>query len=93
MVRIPDDSDDDQPPDPASPTAESDSDERPLAERRSRQNRSQGGVSEGDPARAVDPSIGPVRGRGERIAGDRAAKEAGQGDRRRRRGWREGRGR
>ena len=47
MVRIPDDSDDDQPPDPASPTAESDSDERPLAERRSRQNRSQGGVSEG----------------------------------------------
>ena len=52
MVRIPDDSDDDQPPDPASPTAESDSDERPLAERRSRQNRSQGGVSEGDPARA-----------------------------------------
>ena len=52
MVRIPDDSDDDQPPDPASPTAESDSDERPLAERRSRQNRSRGGVSEGDPARA-----------------------------------------
>ena len=51
VVRIPDDSDDDQPPDPASPTAESDSDERPLAERRSRQNRSRG-VSEGDAARA-----------------------------------------
>ena len=52
MVQIPDDSDDDQPPDPASPTAESDSDERPLAERRSRQNRIRGGVSEGDAARA-----------------------------------------
>ena len=52
VVRIPDDSDDDQPPDPASPTAESDSDERPLAERRSRQNRRSRGVSEGDAARA-----------------------------------------